>query len=821
MNKIFKFIVNFPKLVLSISIILCLIFGMFSTKLQIDASTQTLLLDNDKELGIWREISKRYETPNFLVVAYTPNADLLSSKTLDKIARISNELEKIDGVKNVLSILNVPLLQNADIPVSQLVKHVPTLMDKDVNLSAAKDEFLSSPLYKNSLVSEDFKTTSIVINLEPNEKYDTFIQKRDLLKGLEQNKTITKNQKIQLEALDKEFKSYRDELRIKEHENIEQIRAVISQNRGDERLFLGGINMIADDMIGFVKNDLLVYGISVLILLMLCLWLFFRQVRFVILPIFICVLSVILASGIYGIFGFEITVISSNYIALQLIITISIVIHLITGYREFYILHPNYTQKQLVYLTLKSRSNPCFFAIFTTVIGFVSLCLSDIKPIIMLGLMMSGGISISLVVSFVVFGSLLVLLNKKEPKRSFENSFKFTYWCADLAINRRQIIYIISIFIFIVGLYGISKLRVENSFIGYFKSSTEIYKGMEVIDKSLGGTVPLDVTIKFKEAKNYESSIKDEFFNEFESEFIQNKSDPRYWFSTYKMDIVKKVTRFLETREFVGNVSSLGTLLEVGKALNKGNELDSLSLAILYNGLPDEYKKILLSPYVSIENNEVHFVIRTIDSDEKLRRDDFIKTLQADLNELLANDNAEAKVSGVMVLYNNMLQSLISSQVDTFGFVVLALFIVFIFIFKSVKLAIIGIVSNLVPLCAVFEIMGMVGIPLDIMSITIAAISLGIGVDDIIHYMHRYNLEIKSKDKISAIRSSHSSIGYAMYYTSFAVFLGFSVMSFSNFWPTIYFGMLTDLVMAMMLLGALLLLPSLILSFYSTTCKKE
>lgn len=821
MNKIFKFIVNFPKLVLFVSVILCLIFGMFSTKLQIDASTQTLLLDNDKELGIWREISKRYETPNFLVVAYTPNQDLLSSKTLDKIAKISNELEKIDGVKSVLSILNVPLLQNADIPVSELVKHVPTLMDKDANLSAAKDEFLSSPLYKNSLVSGDFKTTSIVINLEPNEKYDAFIEKRDLLKSLEQNKTITQNQKIELEALDVQFKLYRDELRIKEHENIEQIRAVISQNRGDERLFLGGINMIADDMIGFVKNDLLVYGVSVLILLMLCLWLFFRQIRFVFLPIFICILSVILASGVYGLLGFEITVISSNYIALQLIITISVVIHLITGYRELYILHPNYTQKQLVYLALKSRANPCFFAIFTTVIGFVSLCLSDIKPIIMLGLMMSGGISISLVVAFVVFGSLLVLLNKKEPKRSFENSFKFTHWCANLAINRRQIIYIVSIFIFIGGIYGISKLRVENSFIGYFKSSTEIYKGMEVIDKRLGGTVPLDVTIKFKDTKSNEVATKDEFLSEFESEFSQNESDPRYWFSTYKMDVVKKVTRFLEDREFVGNVSSLGTLLEVGKALNKGNELDSLSLAILYNGLPDEYKKILLSPYVSIEDSEVHFVIRTIDSDERLRRDEFIKTLQTDLNELLADDNVEARVSGVMVLYNNMLQSLISSQVDTFGFVVLALFIVFIFIFKSVKLAVIGIVANLVPLCAVFGIMGMAGIPLDIMSITIAAISLGIGVDDIIHYMHRYNLEIKSKDKIRAIRSSHSSIGYAMYYTSFAVFLGFSVMSFSNFWPTIYFGILTDLVMAMMLLGALLLLPALILSFYSTTCKKE
>lgn len=822
MNQIFRLITIFPKSILAFSIILCLFFGYFTTKLEIDASTQTLLLDNDKDLNIYRDITKKFHTENFLVIAYTPKEDLLSKHSLDKIAKISYELSKLSGVKSVFSILKAPLLQNKNLPISDLLEHIPSLKDKDIDLKAAKKEFLTSPIYKNNLVSDDFKTTAILVNLKTDEKYNEFIERRSLLKEKDLNKTITKSQKIELNKLDKKFKVYRDEIRLKDHENIQSIKAVLEQNKGDEKLFLGGISMIADDMVGFVKNDLYTYGISVLLLLVFCLWLFFRQIKFIVLPVLVCVLSVILASGLFGLFGYEITVISSNYIALQLIITISIVIHLITGYRELYRIHPRYSQSQLVYLTLKTRANPCFFAIFTTVIGFISLSLSDIKPIIMLGIMMSIGVSISLIVAFVVFGSSLMLFKKIPPKRNFEDGFKMTLWCANVSIKFRKTIYFISLLVVIVGLYGINKLRVENSFIGYFKQNTEIYKGMKVIDTKLGGTIPLDVVIKFRNKKDALPKSQSNDLDGFENEFNEQADDPQYWFSPNKINVIKKVSKFLQNKQFVGNVSSIDMLLEVAKNLNGGKNLDSFSLALLYNGLPEEFKNLLLTPYINIKDNEAHFVIRTIDSDDKLRRDEFIKDLKASLALLLKDDNVSITVGGIMVLYNNMLQNLLASQVDTFGFVVLALFLVFVYIFRSLKLSVIGIVANLVPLCAVFGTMGILGIRLDIMSITIAAISLGIGVDNIIHYIHRYRREIIYKSQTQAIISSHASIGYAMYYTSFTIFLGFSVMVLSNFWPTIYFGLLTDLVMVAMLAGALLLLPALIITFYqSKICKKE
>lgn len=806
MKNAFKLIVFKPKIVLFITLILCVCVGAFSVKLEIDASTQTLLLEDDKDLAIWREVSKRYETPNFLVIAYTPKGDLLSKQSLETIKDLSQKLEKIDGINKITSILNVPLLANKPIGVSEFLEHVPTLNDENIDLEAAKREFLTSPLYKNALVSSDFKTTSIVVQLNENKKYSDYVEKINELK----QKDLNEAQKKDLANLQKEFKNYRDELRIIEHKNIQEIKDLL-KSYGDEKLFLGGLNMISNDMIDYVKKDLMQYGLSVCVLLVFCLWLFFRQVRFVLLPVFVCVLSAVVASGIFGLLGYEITVISSNYTALQLIITVSLMIHLIVGYRELYFLHESYTQKQLVYLTLKSRAKPCFFAIFTTVIGFASLIFSDIRPIISLGIMMSVSISISLIIGFVMFGSIMSLIKKTRPKRSFERSFSFTKYCAKLVMKNRKIIYVFSIIVVVIGVYGISKLKVENSFIGYFKQNTDIYKGMEVIDKNLGGTIPLDVTIKFKNKITQNTSNDD--LDDFENEFSTDDNDPKYWFSTYKLDIIKKTDAFLQKQNFVGNVGSLATLLNSAKSLNGGRELDSLALAMLYKELNDEYKKILLNPYVSIENNEVHFSIRTIDSDPNLRRDEFIKKLRSDLEKFLSNDEVEVQVSGIMILYNNMLQSLITSQINTLGIVLLALFVTFIFIFKSIKFAIIAIISNIIPLCGVFGIMGIFGINLDIMSITIAAISLGIGVDDIIHYIHRFKLELLKKSLFEAIKASHLSIGYAMYYTSFAIFLGFSVMVTSNFWPTIYFGLLTDLVMILMLLGALLLLPALIISF--------
>ena len=932
MKKIFRLIVAFPKITLALFTALALFFGYYSTKLEIDASSQTLLLDNDKDLQIWREVSKRYETPNFLVLAYTPVGDLLAPETIRKIAQMDAAFSKLDFVASVTDITNVPLLLNKGGGMSELLKHIPTLTDADVNLTAARREFATSPFYASNLVSADLRTTAILINLKPQTRYEELLCLRDGAKSaLEQAEHEGNHSGAQisqlkdaLKASEQNFKSYRDELREKDHRDIMALRALIAGFEKEfvgDRLFLGGLNMIADDMVGYVRSDLATYGLGALVLLLACFWLFFRQAKFILLPLIICAYSVVLAAGLFGFLSFEVTVISSNFIALQLIITVSVCIHLIVAYREFSARFHAFSQRQLVYAVLRERARPCFFAIFTTVIGFMSLIFCDIKPVISLGIMMSVGISISLVTAFGVFGAVMSLLPRTHNNRSFEQHFKFTLWCAETALRSRGAVYGVCAAAVIFGLYGISQLRVENSFIGYFKKSTDIRAGMEVIDTNLGGTIPLDIVVKFKSAssadpasesknsasgsansKNGENSnpagqnfaansTKQNFiaqnsatqnstataqnsiagnsapqssvaavqnlndqnfivqssvttsqpseavnsdqthatileqnsttsddFGDFEAEYAANENKPQYWFTSEKMRIIGKIDDFLKDKnvtghEFIGNVSSLASLLKLGKQINRGRDLDDLSLALIYSEMPANYRELVLSPFVNIEANEAHFSVRTIDSDPRLRRAKFLKDLQSGLNSLLAGEQASAQISGIMVLYNNMLQSLMSSQIDTLGITVLVLFVLFVIIFRSLSYALIAIVVNLIPLCACFGIMGVAGIPLDIMSITIAAISIGIGVDDVIHYIYRYKREFaRLGDEAAAIRASHASIGYAMYYTSFAIILGFSVMMMSNFWPTIYFGMLICLVMSLLLLGALIILPSLIMS---------
>ena len=915
MKKIFRLIVAFPKITLALFTALALFFGYYSTKLEIDASSQTLLLDNDKDLQIWREVSKRYETPNFLVLAYTPAGDLLAPETIRKIEQMDAAFSKLDFVAGVTDITNVPLLLNKSEGMSELLKHIPTLTDADVNLTAARRELSTSPFYASNLVSADLRTTAILINLKPQTRYEELLRLRDGAKsalkqaeheGNRSNAQISQL-KDELKVAEQNFKSYRDELREKDHRDIVALRALIAgfeKEFAGDRLFLGGLNMIADDMVGYVRSDLATYGLGALVLLLACFWLFFRQAKFILLPLIICAYSVVLAAGLFGFLSFEVTVISSNFIALQLIITVSVCIHLIVAYREFSARFHAFSQRQLVYAVLRERARPCFFAIFTTVIGFMSLIFCDIKPVISLGIMMSVGISISLVTAFGVFGAVMSLLRRTHNNRSFEQHFKFTLWCAETALRSRGAVYGVCAAAVLFGLYGISQLRVENSFIGYFKKSTDIRAGMEVIDTNLGGTIPLDIVVKFKSAggadpasgsensasgsANFNSgensnsvgqnfaanstrqnsiaqnsatqnstataqnsiaensmsqnsvaaaqpsgavnldqthaanlehnSTASDDFGDFEAEYAANENKPQYWFTSEKMRIIGKIDDFLKDKnvtghEFIGNVSSLASLLKLGKQINQGRDLDDLSLALIYSEMPANYRELVLSPFVNIKANEAHFSVRTIDSDPRLRRAKFLKDLQSGLNSLLEGEQASAQISGIMVLYNNMLQSLMSSQIDTLGITVLVLFVLFVIIFRSFSYALIAIVVNLIPLCACFGIMGVAGIPLDIMSITIAAISIGIGVDDVIHYIYRYKREFaRLGDEAAAIRASHASIGYAMYYTSFAIILGFSVMMMSNFWPTIYFGMLICLVMSLLLLGALIILPSLIMS---------
>lgn len=801
--KFLKIFINNPKKTFFGTLALSLFLSFFAFKLSIDASAESLLLEDDKDLKIFRELSKHYKSDDFLMLAFEPkDKNPFSKQSLKELENLYKDLEKIDGVQRILSIINAPLFQSLDnTDLKELLKNIPTITSKDINQSKAKDEILNSPFYKNNIISKDGKITALIIYLKPDLIYNELIEKRDKA-SLESEK----------KAYRLEIKEHQDAQRIIVKKRLDAIKALLKkyENNGN-KLYLGGVSMIADDMISYIKADLVLYGLSLVFLLGFALWYFFRTLYFVFLPLFICLLTLSSASGVFALLNFNITVISSNYVALVLIITLSVVIHIISDFIENSTKHPNSKTKRLVLQTLLKKAKPSFYAIVTTMIGFISLVLSNIEPIIKLGIMMSIGIAFSLVLSYLFLASALVLIKPKIYKR--QTKLSFLVFCAKISLNHRKIVYSAAILAVILAFWGISSLRVENSFVNYFKDGSEIKKGLLIIDKNLGGTLPLDVIVSFKKADLNQSSNLDSF----EEEFQKLGAEDTYFFNSQKTRIAKKVHQYLENKPYVGSVLSLNSLLSLGKNINGGKDLDDFALAFLNENLPKEFKQDLLSNFVSIENNELRFSVRIIDSDSKLRRNEFLLGLKKELNELLKNDDVKFEITGIMVLYNNMLQALFASQFNTLAFVILAIFILFVIIFRDLKISILAILVNVIPLSLVFALMGILGIPLDMMSITIAAIAIGIGVDDAIHFIYRFKEEIKHKNIQDAVLASHLSIGSALYYTTISIVLGFGVMMSSNFIPTIYFGFLTVFVMLLLLSGSLILLPSFLISFFKKT----
>ena len=810
-----NFITAHYKAVLLALTIITGVFGYYSQYLSIDASAETLLLENDQSLKLTREVHGRYISPDYLVVSFSPKEDMLSEKTLSTIKSIKEALLKVNGVESITSILDVPLLESPPKPIQEVIGNVQTLESPNVDKSLVKKELTTSPLYAQNLVSSDFKTTAIMVNLKDDPKYTELLTNRNKFILLEQERDLSKEERVQFENAKIAFKAYRDSTRDDTHQLIENVRATLKPYKGEGDLFLGGVMMIADDMISFVKNDIALYGIAILVVMIVILWVIFREIRFVVIPIIVSISAVVITTGINALIGLEITVISSNYVAMQLITTLSLVIHLIVCYREEYTLFPDVSQKELLGIVFERMGVPSIFIILTSVAGFGSLMTCDIVPIIDLGNMMNICVTMSLLVTYTLFPAMMMLLKKEPPIMAFDNAFTLNESFAKIVEHHGKLILGVVVSLAIFSILGASRLMVENSFINYFKENTEIYKGMKKIDNNLGGTTPLEIVVKFPKAKvEVKSDASASPIDGFENEFDEMSNDAKYWFTAQKMETILKVHDYLLSLPEVGNVSSLGTLSKVGRILKDGKDFDNFELALMYNELPAEYKKILISPYVNIEHDEARFVIRVVDSMKDLRRNELLQTIQTELHTKVGLETENYNLVGMMVLYNNMLQSLFSSQISTLGLAVLSLGGMFLFLFRSLKIAMLAMTVNMVPISVIFGIMGFANIPLDMMSITIASIALGITVDNTIHYYYRFREELKiDGDYIASMHRAHGTIAFGMFYYSLATIVGFLVMVTSNFIPTLIFGLLTVIVLIVAIVSDLLFSPFLVVFF--------
>jgi predicted RND superfamily exporter protein len=815
-----KVVIGRPKRVIIFVLAVVSFLGYHAKDFKLDASAETLVLQNDKDLQYSRLIDSRYGLQDYLIMIYAPKGDLFSDMALANLSRLRDELRKLKRVSSVVSILDAPLLESPPVPIKELVNNIQTLESPTVDKKLAKIEFKKNPLYQNLLVSSDLKITSLLIYFPVNEVYRDLLARRNNFQGKKAEGPLSAEEEVEFKAVIDQFEKYRDEMKKTRHQDIAAIRGIMDNFRQDAELFLGGVSMIADDLISFIKNDLKVFGLGVLFFLILTLGIIFRKIRWIFLPILCCSFSAISMMGLLGLFGWEVTVISSNFISLQIIITMAITIHLIVRYRELCSENPEADQGELVLDTVRFMGKPCLYAALTTIAGFCSLLLGDILPVITFGWMMSAGISLSLIMTFLLFPSVLMLMDREAPLVRKDARFSLTPVLARFTETHGLMIIVTCGIAFILSAVGITRLTVENSFIDYFKHTTEIYQGMKVIDQNLGGTTPFDVIIDFDKDEASEPVDASEtgqnnhdVFDEFD-EFDSAGNKDKYWFTSHRMTRIMKINDYLDNLPETGKILSLGTMMKIAENLNNGKPLDNFQLALLYSEIPEKYKSIVLTPYLSAKNDQVRFSVRVRDSEKSLKRDRLLKKIRHDLVGNFGLKTDQVHLSGMLVLYNNMLQSLFRSQILTLGVVILALMGMFVILFKSLKIACVAIFPNLLSIGVVLGVMGWLNIPLDMMTITIASISVGIAVDDTIHYIHRFKSEMAMEPNyVGAMYRCHGSIGHAMYYTSVTIIIGFSILVLSNFIPSIYFGLLTGLAMFIALIASLTLLPQLLILF--------
>jgi len=807
-EKIYKnFIIKKPKFTLLVLAILLMSFGYFSKDFQLDASSDTLLLENDPDLKYLREVNTKYGSKDFLVLTYTPINDLLDPTTIQNLTNLKNDLTNLSWANNVITILDVPLLKNNDDPLAERIKNFKTLSSKDADKERGFDEIINSPIYKEFVISKDGKTSGILVYIKTDKKLSNLIQTKNQYLDKKDKGQLTSEDKKNYKEFLKKYDNYKKSYNQKNHQNINEIRTIIEKYKDTAKIHLGGIPMIADDMMSYIKNDIIVFGAGVFLFIVCTLWFVFRSLLWVFVPLLSCFFSVFIMVGLLGLVGWKVTVISSNFIALMLILTMAMNIHMSVRYLQFKKENPNTLNSEAILWTSQKMFWPILYTVLTTICAFLSLIFSGIKPIIDFGWMMTVGLIVSLSITFTLLPAILNILSKEKAEYKEEKKSVITSFLSKVAQKNTKTIFVSAILVIAVSVVGITRLEVENSFINYFDKKTEIYKGMKLIDNELGGTTPLDVIVKFPSKK--QTSETDDEFDDWEDE---SSDDSKYWFTRNKIDRITLIHDYLDNLPAVGKVISFASMVRVAEDLNDGKKLQGLEMGVLYTKIPDSIKKEIIDPYISIENDEARISLRILDSKEDLRRNELIKKINYDLENKLGLKKEEFKLAGVLILFNNLLQSLFKSQILTLGVVMAGITLMFLILFRNITLSLIGVVPNFMAAFLILGIIGLLGIPLDMMTITIAAITIGIAVDNSIHYIYRFKEEYKKINNYNkTLEKCHDTVGVAILNTSITIVFGFSILVLSNFIPTIYFGIFTGIAMLLAMISVLTLLPKLIL----------
>ncbi len=795
-----------PWLVLLLCFTLLGIAGYHVGNFRFDASSDTLVVEGDADLAQYDEMVDVFGGDDFLILTFEPDSKQpITREALDTLGDIVEDVRSVEGVKSVFSVLDAPLLKSPPIPIEELIDSIPTLQSPETDFALAQKELTESPFFRELLITGDGTATAMKIDLAPDLAFERVKARRDELKAAgDTSGDIWKSAYA-------EYMEVKEAHRLRREKLIADIREVRNRYQAEGTLHLGGVPMIAADMITYVKSDLSVFSGVVLVLIVIALWVFFRRKRWVILPIATAAIGVVFTVGFLGFLGWQATVISSNFVSLLGITTVSLTIHLIVQYREFLITQPDYDKVTMVYETMRNKFAPCFYTALTTIAAFGSLTVSGILPVEYFGWMMCIGIVISFLVTFTFFPAALLIMPFGNPGSNLKAPNNVIRWLGQVVNWNPGFVAMIGAVIAVVAYFGIARVSLDNRFAEYFDADTEIYQGMYYLDTKLGGTIPFDVILTFPSYADQAFVPDDEFEEDPFATEEEDEYPERYWFTRDKLDNLEQMHRFLDSRPQVGKVLSLTALEDFAQEFNDGEKLDTLEIVAILSAIPPDLHTQIIAPFADPETGQMRLSGRIIESGPGFDREEFRQEIRDYGAAELAYLDDEVVVTGMMVLFNSMLSKLLSSQISTLSYILLVVFVMFVVLLRSLPHALLGMIPNSLAAAMVIGAMGWAGIPLDMMTTTIAAVCIGIGVDDTIHYLHRFREEYaRWGDARIAVSFSHESIGRALYYTTFTVMAGFSVLTFSNFVPTVLFGLWTAIAMLLALVANLTLLPALL-----------
>ncbi len=814
-RKYSVFIIENPFIILFLVFLFALAGSSGISNFKLDASSDALVLEGDQALKTYRENEDEFGDSSFLIVTFEPKEELFSKKSLNTLSQIENDLSLIDGVESVLSLMDAPIFFQPKVGLTEVADNLKDLESDGIDLIKAKEEIINNPIYRELIISNDGSLTAMQIVLKGNDEYNALIKERyDVLDSLSSKEPKISDIKIslqnRLDAINLRISELNDEESEFNSKLVADIRLVLDKYRDNAILYLGGPTMITSDMMDYIKSDLIVFGSAVALIFAIMLYVFFGNIWFVIFPIANAFLTTFVTAGFLGYMDWKISVVSSNFIALLLILTISLTVHVLVKINELKKESSNY--KSALIDSVEQMFLPCFFAAVTTAVAFLSLLLGDLKPVIEFGKMMAFGISIAFLFTFSFLPSAISLI--KEPlTKDYLALHKITNNLLSFSKKNTLLIYGVFVASFLILLIGTSKLEVENRFIDYFDKDTEIYQGMLEIDTNLGGTATLDIIIK--EPKNLVSDeiYEDDIFDDglFDDE---GSTASGYWWNIYSLAQLEEIHDYLDSQPEIGKVLSVASGIKLARLINDGEDLNDLELALLRSVLPEDIRETLLYSYINKDDSIVRISSRVNESSTNLNRKELLEKINYDLQNEFNLSKDQYELTGLAVLYNNMLQSLFQSQIGSLLLVFGVIALMLLLIFKSFKIMVIGLVPNIFVAFSVIGLLGLLGIPLDIMTITVAAISVGMAVDNTIHYIYRYKKEMKASNSSEiALVSAHTTTGRAIFYTAATIAAGFSILALSNFFPTRLFGVFTALAMLIAFISSLSLLPNLLVKF--------